>query len=109
LEVLDFDLVEPEVFAPVVIPDATVPTEVIGESRYFRTERLRMAASQNWAGQTDGRTLEIWGVLQGGATLNWAGEPVSLEGVGWVLIPAGLGEFRMTAVSDSVLLRVITP
>jgi mannose-6-phosphate isomerase len=109
LDVLDFDLVEPEPLKPTIMPEASVPTEVIGESRYFRTERLRLAAGQSWAGQTDGRTLEIWGVLSGSATLQWTGEPVTLEAIGWVLIPAGLGDFRMTATSDSVLLRVITP
>ncbi len=109
LDVLDFDLVEPDVFEPVVIPDAAVPTEVIGECRYFRTARLRLAAGQSWAGNTDGRTLEIWGVLSGGGTLQWSGEAVSLEPVSWVLVPAGLGEFRMTAVGNSELLRIITP
>jgi mannose-6-phosphate isomerase len=109
LDVLDFDLVEPDVLSPVPVPESQVPTEVIGESRYFRTERLRLAAGQGWAGQTSGVTMEIWGVLAGEVTLNWAGEPITLAAVGWVLIPAGLGEFRMTATSDSVLLRVITP
>jgi mannose-6-phosphate isomerase len=109
LDVLDFDLVEPEPLKPTIMPEASVPTEVIGESRYFHTERLRLAAGQSWTGQTDGRTLEIWGVLSGGATLQWAGEPVTLEAIGWVLIPAGLGDFHMTATRDSVLLRVITP
>ncbi|MCC6458546.1 MAG: class I mannose-6-phosphate isomerase [Caldilineaceae bacterium] len=109
LDVLDFGLVEPEVKPPVVVPDSQVPTEVIGESRYFRTERLRMSAGNGWAGQTDGRMFEIWGVLAGEATLNWAGEPLTLAAVSWMLIPAGLGEFRVTAASDSVLLRVVTP
>ncbi len=109
LEVLDFDLVEPTVFVPVPLPGAQVTTEVIGDCRYFHTERLRLAAGQSWAGQTDGRTLEIWGALTGDATLNWAGDPVPLEAISWVVVPAGLGEFRMAAASDSVLLRVITP
>ena len=109
LDVLDFDLVEPSVLTPAVIADAPVPTEVIGDSAYFQTERLHMAAGQSWSGQTDGRTLEIWAVLNGDATLHWAGEAVTLAAVSWVLIPAGLGDFRFTAASDSVMLRVITP
>jgi mannose-6-phosphate isomerase len=109
LDVLDFDLVEPQPLTPVVVPGAQVTTEVIGESRYFRTERLRLPASQSWAGSTDGRTLEIWGVLEGEATLNWTGEPLTLSAISWVVIPAALGEFRVTATADSVLLRVITP
>ena len=31
--------------------------------------------------------------LDGGLTLTWEGAPVTLEAVGWVLVPAGLGEF----------------
>ena len=109
LDVLDFNLVEPKALVPVNVPGAQVPTEVIGESRYFRTERLHLPTGQGWSGQTDGRTFEIWGVLSGDATVNWAGEPVSLPGISWVLIPAELGEFRITASRDSTLLRVITP
>jgi mannose-6-phosphate isomerase len=109
LDVLDFDLVEPDALQPVTVPDAAVPTEVIGESRYFRTERLRLSPGQSWTGQTDGRTLEIWGVLSGEATLTWAGDPIALPAVRWVLVPAGLGEFRITAATESVALRVITP
>ena len=110
LDVLDFDLVEPTPLQPTPIATAPIPTEVIGESRYFRTERLKMAAGQSYAGNTDGRTLEIWGVLEGEATLKWsAGEPLTLPAVSWVLIPAGLGEFGVSAAQDATLLRVITP
>jgi mannose-6-phosphate isomerase len=109
LDVLDFDLVRPTRFAPVDLPGAQVPTEIIGSCRYFQTERLRMRPGQGWSGAADGSTLEIWGLLNGRATLTWAGEPVELHGVAWVVVPAGLGDFRMTAAEESVLLRVITP
>jgi mannose-6-phosphate isomerase len=109
LEVLDFDLVEPAPLPPAIVPDAQVSTEVIGESRYFHTERLNLALGQGWSGRTDGRTLEIWGVLSGEATVTWDGDPVHLVAVSWTLIPAGLGEFRVTATQDSTLVRVITP
>jgi mannose-6-phosphate isomerase len=109
LAVLDFDLIEPQPLQPQPVMDAVVPTEIIGESRYFRTERMTLASGQTWSGATDGRTLEIWGVMNGNATLQWAGKPLSLDAVSWVLIPAGLGDFRISAAGDSVLLRVITP
>jgi mannose-6-phosphate isomerase len=109
LEVLDFDLVEPQPLQPTVMREATVPTEVIGESQYFRTERLILSPGQSYTGKTDGTTLEIWGVMSGETTMQWAGDPISLKAIGWVLIPAGLGEFRMSAAGESVLLRVITP
>ena len=109
LDVLDFEMVEPSTLTPTVIAAAPVPTEVIGDSAYFHTERMRFAAGQSWSGRTDGRTFEIWAVLSGDATLHWAGEAVALAAIGWVLIPAGLGDFRMSAAHDCVLLRVITP
>jgi len=106
---LDFDLVEPKPLTPTALPHAQALSELIGESDYYRTERIRLAEGQSWIGKTDGQTLEIWGVMNGGARLEWEGEPVLLEAIGWVLIPAGLGNFRLTATSDSVLLRVVTP
>jgi mannose-6-phosphate isomerase len=109
LDVLDFALVEPSPLQPTLLPDAPVPVEVIGESKYFRTERLTLAAGQSWMGQTDETTLEIWGVLSGEATLLWDGEPIPLPAVSWVLIPASLGDFMASAARDSVLLRVTTP
>lgn len=61
LAVLDFNLVAPDVLTPTVLPNATVPTEVIGECRYFRTERLRLAVGQSWGGQTDGALVWRFG------------------------------------------------
>jgi mannose-6-phosphate isomerase len=109
LDVLDFGLIDPKPLTPVIEPNAPVPTELIGESHYYRTERLHLAAGKSWQGATDGRTLEIWGVLEGGVTLDWKGEPLTLDAISWVLVPAALGEFRLTSSSDSTLLRVVTP
>jgi mannose-6-phosphate isomerase len=110
LDVLDFGLVRPAPFVPIRVPGASVPTEIIGSCRYFQTERLHMAAGQSWSGEANGATLEIWGTLRGRATLTWAGDPLELPAVSWVLVPAGLGDFQVTAAEEAtVLLRVITP
>lgn len=45
-------------------------------------------------------------MLQGKATVQWEGQPVTLNAVDWVLIPADLGEFQIVADEQSVLLRV---
>jgi mannose-6-phosphate isomerase len=109
LDVLDFGLVEPEPVQPQPVPGATVATEVIGECAYFRTERLRLAQGERYTGVCDGATFEIWGVIEGATEVIWQGEPVRCAAVGWMLLPAALGEFAIQATRDSVLLRVIRP
>ena len=46
LDVLDFNLVQPDLFAPVTVAGAQVPTEIIGSCRYFQTERMRLGAGR---------------------------------------------------------------
>jgi mannose-6-phosphate isomerase len=108
MAVLDFDLVAPTAVTPVPVADSPA-TELIGECAYFRTERLRMAVDETIAGACDGSTFEIWGVLRGAVRVDWAGESISLRAVDWVLLPAALGHFSITATADCELLRVITP
>jgi mannose-6-phosphate isomerase len=109
LDVLDFSLVEPQPLTPIPVADASLPTEVIGECRYFRTERITTTAGAALPGRCDGATFEIWGVLDGGLVLEWRGAPVTIDAVGWVLIPAGLGDFEVRTSTPSTLLRVLTP
>lgn len=109
LEVLDFGLTEPEAVQPQPVADAQVPTEVIGECVYFRTERLRLQAGERYVGGCDGETFEIWGVMQGQVECTWQGDPLALAAVSWVLLPAALGEFAVSATQNSTLLRVVRP
>jgi mannose-6-phosphate isomerase len=110
LDVLDFDLIEPGPYRPItLLDDEGLHVEQIGACDYFETERLTMPAGSSFFGLCDGETFEIWAVLQGEATLSWDGEPLTLRGVSWVLLPAEFGEFQIEAGEDSVLLRVITP
>ncbi len=109
LDVLNFDLIEPKPLTPTLLEDNGVRREQIGQCAYFQTERLALPAGSAFSGTCDGSTFEIWAVLEGEAVISWAGEPVSLAAVGWVLLPAALGDFQVTAVEESVLLRVLTP
>jgi len=109
LDVLNFDLVEPGPLEPAVIEQNGRRREIIGQCPYFQTERLHLPAGESFQGRCSGETFEIWGVLDGEATVRWAGEPVSLSAVGWVLLPAALGDFRVVADVGSTLLRVFTP
>ncbi|MCX6046978.1 MAG: class I mannose-6-phosphate isomerase [Chloroflexi bacterium] len=110
LDVLDFDLVEPSALQPkVLLDDGGLRIEQIGQCDYFETERLTIPDGSSFYGFCDGATFEIWAVLSGEVTLSWQGEPMTIKAVNWVLLPADLGEFQMTAEANSVLLRVVTP
>lgn len=110
LDVLDFTQIMPTVLAPThLVKDAMLSVEQIGACPYFETERIMLPAGGSFFGFCDGSTFEIWAVLSGAATVDWAGDALNLTGVSWVLLPAALGEYQVTATEQSVLLRVITP
>lgn len=109
LNVLDYDLVEPGVLVPQPVANRGVSTELIGHCAYFRTERLAMSESSQVHGLCDGDTMEIWGVIDGQIRLEWEGEALTIDAVGWVLLPASLGAYTISAMQDSTLLRVTTP
>lgn len=107
LDVLNFDLVQPGPTSPItMLDDEGMKVEQLVSCEYFQTERLTLPAGGEFFGLCDGDTFEIFGVLQGKATVQWDGQPVVLNAVNWVLIPADLGEFQVVAEEKSVLLRV---
>jgi mannose-6-phosphate isomerase len=109
LDVLDFDNVEPAAYAPVEIAGGGPRRELIGECAYFRTERVFLQDGEYFAGQCDGSTFEIWGVLDGSVDITSDGGGVQLRAVDWTLLPAALGPFEVTANGDATVLRVVTP
>jgi mannose-6-phosphate isomerase len=110
LDVLDFTAIAPTALTPKrLLEDEGLVVEQIGACDYFETERVFLPAGSSYFGLCDGETFEIWGVIQGAVTVDWAGEPLDLAGVSWVLLPASLGEFQITAEESAVLLRVVTP
>ncbi len=113
LAVMNFDQVRPKALRPKVLVNmlevGDVKVEQIGSCRYFQTERITMPADSALVGECDGSTYEIFGVLSGQVTVYWDGEPVTVSGVNWVLLPAALGEYQIQADADSVVLRVVTP
>jgi len=104
LDVINFAQVEPQLPLPQPITDpaAGITRNRLCQNAYFVTERVEMAAGAVWHGRCDGRTLEIWGVLSGAAQVNEA----PLPAVRFALLPARLGDFTVTAQTESTLLRV---
>lgn len=115
LEVIDWGETQPPLVAPQIAPAGQkgVGIEAIGHCAYFHTERVLIGAGRVYAGECAGESFEIWAVLSGSVRLEWDSDGddggMDLAGVSWVLLPASLGAYRLTASKQSMLLRVITP
>lgn len=102
LQVINFSQV-----APTLCPAQPVSQEDgIGRwqlcaNEYFVTERVQMEAGSHYHGRCDGRSLEIWGLLQGQATLG----DLTLTAVQFVLLPAALGSFTLQTTQPCTWLR----
>ena len=62
---------------------------------------VEMQTGATYSGVCNGTTLEIWGVIQGQVQVN----EVALQAIQFVLLPAALGAFSITAKGESMLLR----
>ncbi|MBX3011807.1 MAG: class I mannose-6-phosphate isomerase [Caldilineaceae bacterium] len=110
LAVLDFTMVEPGPAKPhTLIQEDGLHVERLALCPYFETDRITLPRDNAFYGLCDGATFELWAVLEGKATLEWSGEPLTLQGVSWTLLPAELGEFQVIADERCTLLRVIVP
>ncbi len=102
LDVINFEQIEPTLYPPTPIRDEDhVRRSLLCHNEYFVTERVEIAAGASFAGCCTGASLEIWGLLDGAATLN----DVALKPVQFALLPAALGDFKVTAVTPANLLR----
>lgn len=109
LDVLNFAQIEPGPVMPKDMGQNGLHRELIGHCPYFQTERMTLSAGEKYSGRCDGGSFEIWGALSGRFDVTWAGDPVTVAGVGWVLLPAALGDFQIAAQEESTLLRIVTP
>ena len=105
LQVINFDQIEPEVTPPELLEDtADIERWRLCQNQYFITERLTLSAGSTFAGRCTGETMEILGITQGTASIN----SVNMSAIQFCLLPAALGEYRITAISDATLLRSYT-
>ncbi len=102
LDVINFQQIQPALCRPEPITDASgVRRYRLCHNTYFVTERVEMAAGTIYEGNCDGRSLEIWGVLDGDVAIH----DVVLTAVRFALLPAALGHFTVKANASSTLLR----
>jgi mannose-6-phosphate isomerase len=102
LDVIDFRQVEPQVRPPILLEeDQGFRRFLLCRNRYFVTERIELDAGVEFGGTCQGATLEIWGVLDGAAMVN----DLVLDAVRFCLLPAALGDYTVTTLGPSALLR----
>ncbi len=110
MDVIEFGQAQPGLCLPQLAwTQSGIRAFTLCQNAYFVTERVEMAPQTRYAGQTDGETLEIWGVIQGQAVAVGGGEQVVMPAVQFVLMPASLGPFTIYSQTDSVLLRTYLP
>jgi mannose-6-phosphate isomerase len=102
MAVINFAQVEPGLCRPHLISnDGGVRRFRLCANTYFVTERVEMARGAVYDGCCDGSTLEIWGCLAGEGIVN----DVTLPAIRFALLPAALGKFTVTAVTEATFLR----
>ncbi len=110
LEVIDFARIRPGAAVPRLLSEVEgVRRAEIARCRYFVVEKVELAAGASYSGTCNGDTFEIWGCIAGAAEVGWAGDPLSLSAVGFVLLPATLGDFAVHARCPTTLLRAYAP
>lgn len=111
LDVIDFSGAVPAPVAPrLVHEDGGVKREALAECEHFVVERVRMDAGSDLEALLDGETCEVWGVLSGSAALEAGRDGARrLGSVGFALLPATMGRFRIRAGEDVVALRAYLP
>lgn len=102
LDVINFEQVEPKLSPPKILSNnGGILRSTLCINSYFTTEKIEMNAGTRYHGYCSGETLEIWGLIEGQASVN----KVALNTVQFTLLPAALGKFEVIAKSDAVFLR----
>ena len=111
LEVIDFTRREPALVEPRVVgAGGGIRREVIAECEHFVVERVRAEAGAVFQDSLDGETFEIWGTLEGSASLGAVASPaLEMETARFALLPATMGRFAFRAETDAVALRAYLP
>lgn len=111
LEVIDFAGAGPVSVAPRLVHEGGgVKREVVAECEHFVVDRVSIDAGCDFEALLDGETCEVWGVLSGAATLEGGcGGALRLGSIGFALLPATIGRFRVRAGEDVVALRAYLP
>lgn len=102
MDVIDFAQVRPGVSQPRLIDEADgIRRAVLCSNSYFTTEKLNLVEGACFQGSCDGSTLEIWGLIEGSASV----AELPLQPIQFVLLPAALGDYSVYAENACTFLR----
>jgi mannose-6-phosphate isomerase len=102
LDVINFEQVEPELCPPEPIcENGGVSRWQLCQNEYFTVERVTLGPKAVFAGVCAGDSLEIWGVIDGSASVN----DLLINAVQFTLLPAALGVFTIRSEGGATLLR----
>jgi mannose-6-phosphate isomerase len=106
LSAIDWDRVELQKSKPAIIFEGGgVRRSLLAQCPQFTVERIDLVEGAEFTGRCDGATFEIWGCVRGGIQIRWTGRPVAAYAIRFVLLPAVLGDFGVSAEQESTLLR----
>lgn len=107
LDVIDWSRIAPGKKEPILLNrgEGICHTRLVACSK-FVMEGVDLAPGAVFHGACTGETFEIWGCIEGEVRLLWAGDPLPLPAVRFVLLPATLGQFTVQGTQESRLLRV---
>ncbi|MEM7332437.1 MAG: type I phosphomannose isomerase catalytic subunit [Chloroflexota bacterium] len=102
MDVINFDQVAPQICPPKATSEGNgISRAELCANKYFTTERVEISAGATFEGKCDGRSLEIWGVIDGEAKVN----DLEITAVQFTLLPAALGQFKITSQNGAIFLR----
>jgi mannose-6-phosphate isomerase len=106
LQVINYGQIEPGKVEPLPVAEGEgmVASRLV-TCPQFVAERVALSPGAQYVGRCDGSTFEIWGCIGGHCSLHWAGEPLSLDAVRFVLLPAALGGYSLRADVACTLLK----
>ncbi len=110
LDVINFSQIEPGPYTPKLIEEnESLHRDYITTCSYFNVEKLTFTAPTTFKGQCDGSTFEIWGTMSGKAEINSVDGALELPAIQFSLLPAALGDFKISVTEPSTLLRIYIP
>ena len=110
LAVINFKQVEPGPYQPqLIFNQEGVRRAEISRCDYFVVEKVIFEVGATYQGCTDGSTLEVWGAVSGQSRLSGGKTSLALPSIRFVLLPATLGRFTITADAPCTMLRAYLP
>ena len=105
LDTIRWDAQGPGIVAPRTLESGEGRTRAcLIQCPQFTLEKIDLEAGASFSGCCCGDTFEIWGCIEGAASLGEHGG-LRLEAVRFTLLPAALGPYRITTESGASLLR----